>query len=176
MRLSLLATGLAALSFAGLALAESCLSPFVGQWVGKATVETLGPTDFPNSVRDVGVTLTEDSAGGFKLEWSTVKRESGDPNQPDEKASDTVVDFAAAGENRWTAAAGDPAKGHPLWIARLDGTTLIVSGFAITEEGQAELQTYSRTIEDGTMGLVYSRVLEGTVTRRASGTLTKFAQ
>lgn len=176
MRLSLLIAALAALAGTGLALAESALTPFAGQWVGKATVETLGPTDFPNSVRDVGVTLTEDASGGFKLEWSTVKRESGDPNQPDEKATDTVVDFTSAGENRWTGPAADPAKGQPLWIARLDGTTLIVSGFAITEEGQAELQTYARTIEDGTMGLVYSRVLEGTVTRRASGTLTKFAQ
>lgn len=174
MRLSLLVTGLAAFAFAGLALAESALTPFAGQWVGKATVETLGPTDFPNSVRDVGVTVTEDANGGFKLEWSTVKRESGDPADPSETASDTVLDFTPAGEGRWAAAPADPAKGG-LWYARVDEATLIVTGFAITEDGKAELQTYVRTIEDGTMGLVYTRVTEGTVTRRASGTLTKFA-
>ncbi len=174
MRFGVLISGLAALAMAGLASAETALGPFSGQWVGKATVETLGPTDFPNSVRDVGVTLTEDGSGGFKLEWSTVKRESGDPDNPDEKASDTFVDFVPAGEGRWDAG-GDPAKGRALWYARLDGASLIVSGFTLTEEGRTELQTYVRTIEDGTMGLVYTRVVEGAVVRRASGTLTRFA-
>jgi len=175
MRFGVLISGLAALAFTGLAAAESALAPFAGQWVGKATVETQGPTDFPTSVRDVGVTLTEDAAGGFKLEWSTVKRESGDPTRPDEIASDTVVDFVPAGEGRWAAAPGDPAKGQPLWYARLEGATLTVSGFAVSDDGKAELQTYARTIEDGTMGLVYTRVVEGAVMRRASGTLTRFA-
>lgn len=175
MRLRILVSGLAALAFGGSALAESALAPFSGQWVGKATVETQGPTDFPNSVRDVGVTLTEDPSGGFKLEWSTVKRESGDPDRPDEVATDTVLDFAPAGEGRWAAPAGDPAKGQALWYARLDETTLIVTGFALTGDGKAELQTYARTIQDGTMGLVYTRVVEGAILRRAAGTLTRFA-
>lgn len=175
MRLGVLISGLAAVAMVGLASAETALSPFLGQWVGKATVETQGPTDFPNSVRDVGVTLNEDAAGGFRLEWSTVKRESGDPDNPDEKASDTVVDFTPAGEGRWAASPGDPARGQPLWYARLEGTSLIVSGFALTEDGKSELQTYIRTIEDGTMGLVYTRVVEGAVQRRAAGTLTRFA-
>lgn len=176
MRFCVLVSGVAALLMTGLAAAaDSALAPFAGQWVGKASVETQGPTDFPNSVRDVGVTLTEDGAGGFKLEWSTVKRESGDPMRPDETASDTEVTFTSTGENRWAAPSGDPAKAA-IWYARLDGATLIVSGFALTETGQGELQTYIRTIEDGTMGLVYTRVVEGAVMRRASGTLTKFAQ
>ena len=174
MRLGIRSSGLAALAFTGFAAAESVLAPFAGQWVGKATVETLGPTDFPNSVRDVGVTLTEDGAGGFKLEWSTVKRESGDPARPDEIASDTVVDFAPAGEGRWAASGGDPAKGQPLWYARIEDATLVVSGFAVTEDGKTELQTYARTLQDGAMGLVYTRVVEGNVTRRASGALTRF--
>lgn len=175
MRPAALISALAALAFAGPALAESALAPFGGQWVGKATVETMGPTDFPTSVRDVGVTLTEDEAGGFKLEWSTVKRESGDPDRPDEIAADTVVAFAPAGDNRWAAAGGDPANGQALWFARLDAGALTVSGFALTKDGKTELQTYIRTVEDGTMGLVYTRVTEGTVTRRASGALTRFA-
>jgi hypothetical protein len=175
MRLGILFSGLAALAFSGLALAaETALAPFAGQWVGKATVETQGPTDFPASVRDVGVTLTEDGAGGFKIEWSTVKRESGDPMRPDETASDTEVDFVPAGEGRWAAAPADPTKGS-LWYARVEDQNLIINGFTVTADGKSELQTYVRTIEDGTMGLVYIRVVDGAVMRRASGTLTRFA-
>lgn len=111
MRFCVLVSGLAALVLSGLAAAaDGAVAPFAGQWVGKATVETSGLTDFPNSVRDVGVTLTEDAKGGFKLEWSTVKRESGDPMHPDETASDTEVDFLPTGENRWAAAAGDRSR------------------------------------------------------------------
>ncbi len=176
MRLAALISAFAALVLcSAAAAADPALAPFEGQWVGKATVETVGPTDFPTSVRDVGVTLTDDGKGGFKLEWSTVKRETGDPNRPDEIAADTVVVFAPAGENRWAAAGGDPAKGQALWFARLDGSTLTVSGFALAEDGKTELQTYVRTIEDATMSLVYTRVSEGVVTRRASGALTRFA-
>jgi len=176
MRFGVLISSLTALALMGLAhAADSALAPFAGQWVGKVTVETQGLTDFPNSVRDVGVAVVEDAAG-FKIEWSTVRRESGVPQNPDETATDTNVDFVAAGEGRWAAAGGDPAAGKPIWFARVDSGTLIISGFAMTSDGKAELQTYSRTIEDGTMGIVYTRVVDGAVVRRASGTLTKFAQ
>lgn len=175
MGMSWLKAAFAAVALTGAAAAEDTgLAAFSGQWVGKVTVETQGPTDFPTSVRDSGVTVTPDASGGFKLEWSTVKREKGDPNRPDEAVADVELAFASSGENRW-AVAGDLAAGKPVWIARIDGATLTISGFAITEEGQAELQTYVRTIEDGTMGLVYTRVVEGAVVRRASGTLTRFA-
>lgn len=175
MRFGALLSGLCALTLISGAAAETALAPFAGQWVGKATVETQGPTDFPTSVRDVGVTVTESEAGGFTLEWSTVKRESGDPDRPDETASDNEVRFAATGEGLWAATGGDPAKGVPLWFARLDGASLIVVGFALTQNGKAELQTYIRTIDGDTMGLVYTRVLDGAVMRRASGALTRFA-
>ncbi len=176
MRTNWLKAAFTALAFCGTATAEEAgITAFSGQWVGKVTVETSGPTDFPTSVRESGVTITPNEDGGFKLEWSTVKREKGDPNRPDEAVSDVELIFRYSGEDRWQVP-GVLTAGQAVWIARLNETTLTVSGFAITEDGQAELQTYVRTIEDGTMGLVYTRVIDGVTIRRASGTLTRFAQ
>ena len=152
------------------------IADFAGQWVGKVTVETLGPSDFPTSVRDSGVTVTPDDAGGFTLEWSTAKREKGDPEDPIETVQDTQVVFVPAGTGgRWRAEGADPAAGAPMWLARLEDNTLVVSGFVVTAAGEAELQTYRRTLEDGALGLSYTRVVDGVTTRRASGALTRFA-
>lgn len=166
-----------ALALCGLALAQDArIADFAGQWVGKVTVETMGPTDFPNSVRDAGVTVTPTAKGGFSLEWATVKRERGDAERPDETTQDTKVEFFAVGDGkRWRAKGGDPEKGKPYWYARLDGVTLTVSGFALLPDGKAELQTYQRTLENGAMGLSYTRILDGMPVRRASGALTKYA-
>lgn len=154
---------------------EVTIDAFAGQWVGKVTVETTGPTDFPNTVRDAGVTVTPDGSGGFSLEWSTVRRESGDREQPDETVQDSQVTFPKSEKaGRWVAAAGE--AGGTRWFARLDGATLTVTGFALLEDGQAELQTYRRTLEDDAMALTYTRVVDGDVKRRASGALTRFAQ
>ncbi len=121
--------------------------------------------------------MTPDAAGGFTLEWSTAKRESGDPQNPTEEVKDTQVVFVMdEAPNRWHAEGGDPAKGAPIWYARLDDATLIVTGFARLDNGAAELQTFRRTLEDGSLGLSYTRVVDGTVVRRASGALTRFAK
>ncbi len=169
---------LCALLLTGAAAAEGAtIADFAGQWVGKVTVETLGPTEFPTSVRDSGVTVTPGADGGFTLEWSTAKREKGDPEDPTETVQDTQVVFVPAGtEGRWRAEGGDPANGQPLWLARLDENTLIVSGLTVTKDGEAELQTYRRTLENGALGLSYTRVVDGVTTRRASGALIRFAQ
>lgn len=159
------------------AAADPAIADFAGEWVGKVTVETEGPTDFPTSVRDSGVTVTPDDKGGFSLEWSTAKRESGDPQDPTEKVQDTVVLFVKdEAANVWHAEGGDPAAGKPIWLARLDGDTLVVTGFNRGADGATELQTYRRTLEDGSLGLVYTRIVDGAVTRRASGALTRFAR
>lgn len=157
---------------------DAALGDFAGQWVGKVTVETMGPTDFPTSVREAGVTITPDAEGGFVLEWSTVTRESGDAGSPEETVHETEIAFKkAGGDKRWSAAdPGDPAGGKPAWHARLSGNTLTVTGFALLEDGQAELQTYRRTLEGGVLGLSYTRIVDGDLRRRASGALTRFAQ
>jgi hypothetical protein len=153
---------------------EPNLGGFAGQWVGKVTVETMGPTDFPNTVREAGLTLTPDPAGDFNLEWSTVRRDSGDRSDPDETVQDTEVKFVKAGSvTRWTAA---PTGEGMQWYARLEGFTLTVTGFGLLPDGQAELQTYRRTIEGDEMALTYTRVVDGDLKRRASGALTRFAQ
>src|SRR6187549_296196 len=89
---------------------DAALGDFAGQWVGKVTVETTGPTEFPSSVRETGVTITPDAEGGFTLEWSTVARESGDPGSPEESVHETELTFKkGTADKRWTAAeAGDP--------------------------------------------------------------------
>lgn len=153
---------------------QASIGAFAGQWVGKVTVETMGPTDFPSTVRETGVTITPDENGGFSLEWSTVRRESGDRQAPDETVQDSQIAFRrGAVEGRWTAPA---AETGPRWFARLNGSTLTITGFALLEDGQAELQTYRRTLEGNEMALIYTRVVDGDLKRRASGALTRFAE
>lgn len=171
-------TGLIGLAFmVGAAAAkDAAISDFSGQWVGQVSVETAGETDFPTSVREAGLLLTPDDNGGFTIEWSTVKREKGDPQRPDESVADVEIPFVpAAGPGRWSAVGGNPAKGEAIWFARLEEATLTIVGFALLENGQAELQTYQRTLEGESLGLSYTRVVDGAVVRRASGVLTKFA-
>lgn len=172
------AFAMAAMAGGSAAAEDAKLADFAGQWVGKVTVETMGPTEFPTSVRDAGVTLTPDRQGGFKLEWSTVQRETGEPTAPEEKIRETEITFPkGAIENRWTASeSGDPATGKTAWYARLEGNTLTVAAFALLENGQAELQTYRRTLEGGALGLSYTRIVDGDMRRRASGALTRFAE
>lgn len=171
----------AALAFVWMLLApgfaqDAKLEDFAGQWIGKVSVETSGPTDFPNSVREVGFTLRP-GPKGFTLEWSTVRYETGSPDRPVETAQDTEVSFKQGpSAQRWEASGGNPSAGKPYWYARLEGNTLTVVGFALLENGKAELQTYQRTLEGDSMGLSYTRVVDGAVLRRASGALTRFAE
>lgn len=154
---------------------DAAIKDFAGQWVGKVTVETMSPTDFPTSVRDAGVTVTPGPKDGFSLEWSTVKRERGDPQRPDEAVGDTELTFTSTAPGRWTAGPGNPSAGQALWTARLEDTTLTVSGYLVMEDGKSELQTYHRTLDGDALALNYTRVVDGAVVRRASGALTRFA-
>jgi len=165
----------AAALWAGPAAADDpSIDAFAGQWVGKVTVETLGPTDFPNTVRETGVTVTPDGKGGFSLEWSTIRRESGDREDPEETVQENQLTFPAGDKpGRWLS---PRTEGGVEWFARLDGPTLTVSGFALLPDGQAELQTYRRTLEGDAMGLTYTRIVDGDLKRRASGALTRFAR
>jgi hypothetical protein len=166
-----------AAALAGAALADDIgIGDFAGQWVGKVTVETMSPTDFPTSLRDAGVTVTPSADGGFALEWSTVKRESGDPERPDEAIGETQLTFTATAPARWTAGPGNPVAGQALWTARLQDRTLTVVGYTIMPDGRAEMQTYQRTLDGDAMALNYTRVVDGALARRAAGALTRFAR
>jgi len=98
----------------------------------------------------------------------------GDREDPDETVQDSQVSFAkGTAEGRWIS---NPADAGTRWFARLEGATLTISGFALLEDGQAELQTYRRTLDGNEMALTYTRVVDGDLKRRASGALTRFAQ
>jgi hypothetical protein len=156
---------------------EATIADFQGQWVGPVSVENYDNAAFPTAIRESGVTVTLTEGGGFTLEWNTVQRESGDPEAPDEKVSGGEVSFVPSTlPRRWVAAAqGDAGLGKTEYFARMDGTALVVVAFTLLESGKAEMQTFRRTVEGPNMALSFTRVVDGTVVRRASGTLTRFA-
>jgi hypothetical protein len=160
------------------ALAETAtIKDFQGQWVGQVSVENFDNPDFPQSLRESGLTVTVGEGDSFTLEWSTVQRESGDPEEPDERVTGGEVTFVPSTlPRRWRAdPQGDASIGKPEFFARMDGEALVVVAFTMLEDGKAEMQTFRRTVSGPAMSLSFTRVVDGVVVRRASGTLTRFA-
>jgi hypothetical protein len=113
--------------------------------------------------------------GGFRLSWSTVQRQKGDPTAPTEVMKSTTVEFIpTADANRWQAKQqANVYAGGILYWARLDGGTLTVTTFTIASDGQPEMQTYRRKLTGGRMKLEFSNVRDGEVQRVVSGDLRK---
>ena len=87
----------------------------------------------------------------------------------------TTVDFVPAPmPNTWKAKAEvDPYSGGVLYWARLDGTGLVISSFAINADGKPELQTYRRRVTGKEMRLEFSNVTDGKLIRSVKGSLRR---
>jgi hypothetical protein len=66
----------------------------------------------------------------------------------------------------------DPLAGDPFVWARIHGNTLTVYALMITNEGSYDMQTYDRTLLDnGDMGLAYTRILDGEINKTVTAQL-----
>lgn len=65
------------------------LRAFEGVWEGSSVSESSSSTAFPVSVRDLDVEIRNDTEGGFRLVWSTLQRQKGNPSNPNEVVKKT---------------------------------------------------------------------------------------
>lgn len=151
------------------------IESYFGDWQGTAKAMSETDEDFPESNRDIAVSINKTALGGFLLSWSTLQRQKGNPKAPLEVTKATTVEFVPAPQqNQWRAKAdSDPYSGGIIYWARLDGTGLVISSFTIGEGGKPEFQTYRRRIVGKEMKLEFSNVVDGKFVRTVKGNLRK---
>ena len=151
------------------------LKPYFGDWHGIATALSETDEDFPNTKRDIALSIAPNNLSGLTLSWSTLQRQKGDPKAPLEVLKSTTVDFVpAVQENQWRAKGdADPYTGGILYWARLDARGLTISSFTIGQDGKPEFQTYRRTVSGTAMKLEFTNVKDGKFVRTVKGQLTR---
>ncbi len=178
------------LLFIGLAILPALLLPFApavsqdlkldaffGTFKGSGVAENKDSLYFGVTVRDLDVTI-QPAGDGFDIEWTTVIRRGGDPNNPNVRRKTqkmTFVPAPSAGVYKSTTPA-DPLAGQPLAWARIQDTALIINVFSIGENGSYEVQSYIRNLVPQGMAFTFQRIRDGEPVRTVKGNLIKFAR
>lgn len=161
----------------GTASAQS-LSDYFGAFVGRAEVRDIG--DGLVETRDMDIEIEPFRRKGFRLRWTNVTLVDGRRDVPGVKRRVNEVIFEPFdGSGLYVEAAVanlfqrqeemSPVAGDPVRWAKLDENGMHVFSFAILEDGQYELQTYTRRLVDGGLELLFERVVDGQVLRRIDG-------
>ena len=140
---------------ASMALAQTGIERFVGDYLGSAEVETY---DGSIAKRDMSVSISETRAG-FTVEWSSTTYRDNKTKQKSYK-----VDFVPSPREGIFAAAMsrnvfghsvqlDPMKGEPYVWARIEGDTLTMFSLYVRDDGGYEMQQFDRTLADGGLQL-----------------------
>ncbi|MCW5751502.1 MAG: hypothetical protein KIT81_10190 [Alphaproteobacteria bacterium] len=155
---------------------DAPLGAFFGRWSGNAISESETSIYFQLTARDLDVSIQPAEGGGFRIAWTTVTRQRGDPRNPRIERKSSEITFLPAGRpNVWRQAnPADPIEAPYAWAA-IRGNTLSVTQIAIGEDGGYELQVYNRTLTGGVMELGFSRFRDGEKQRDAKGRLVKVA-
>lgn len=148
---------------------------FYGHFEGSGISENADSIYFAVSVRDLDVKISPAENGGFSLNWTTVKREGGDPNNPKVKKNEATLIFLPTGKPGVFRATdpGDPLQGEPVWWSRVDGDTLYTYRMQINMDGTWQVQKYVRTVSGSGMTLVFERIMDGEQIRQVRGRLIK---
>ena len=157
--------------------AEPGIAAFYGRWVGGGLSESDTSSTFRLTQRDFDVEIQPDG-DGFRVIWTTVQRQKGDPLNPNIVRRQTTVGFRPTPErNVWAGADNaDPLVGKPYVWARLERQSLVVTTMTIEPGGKWEMQIYRRTLSDLGMKLVYTRLADGEQLRTSMGRLTKHSR
>lgn len=177
MRLGLGSALIALFLWAPMAVAQD-YAPFVGHWKGSGISETDNSIFFAVTVRDLDVVVTPIDDQTFELTWTTVTRESGDPDKPKVKKRSATITFrrhGAPGVYR-DVNTGDPLKNEPVWWSRVEGGTLFTYQMQIYDDGTWSVQKYTREISADGMALTYQRIADGVPQRQVRGRLIKVAK
>lgn len=156
------------------ALAQG-IEKFFGHFEGSGISENADSIYFAVSVRDLDVKIAPAPNGGFTLDWTTITREKGDPDNPKVKSKQASLTFRPTkkpGVYR-TESEGDPLDGAPVWWSRVDGTSLYTYRMQINEDGTWRVQKYVRTVSGSGMELVFESIEDGAQVRQVRARLIK---
>lgn len=161
-------------AFAGPAMAQD-YAAFLGHWKGSGISETEDSIYFAVTVRDMDVQIEAVDDTAFRLTWTTVTRESGDPDNPKIKKKSASFVFRANGTPGvyMSEDMGDPLQSEPVWWSRIEGETLYTYMLRIREDGTWQVQKYTRTVTGMGMSLTYQRITDGEAERQVRGRLIK---
>lgn len=154
------------------------LSPFLGSYVGRATVEDL--TTGEQHQRDLDIVVVPYRKHGLRIDWITVGLVDGRRDVPGVKRWSQTVQFEPAAGNGFMVEVGEsdlfqesratvPIEGDPVRWTRVDGNTLHTCSFLVLEDGRYELQFYQRILTDIGMDIRFERIVDGEVVRRVTG-------
>ena len=170
----IVAVALLALTAAPEARAQNLtVDAFYGHYQGSGIAENEDSLYFGVTVRDLDVRIGPE-AGGFYVEWTSVIRGGGDPNNPDVRKRSQRVSFSPnARPNVFTSkTATNPMNGGLIW-ARIMEQTLTVNVMRISENGSYTVQTYNRTLGGTGMVLNFINTTDGEPQRQVEARLVK---
>ncbi len=147
---------------------------FYGHFQGSGVAEDRDSLYFGVTVRDLDVKIGS-QAPGFYVEWTSVIRGGGDPNNPDVKRRTARMSFVP-GANPGvfnSTDAQDPRSPQGLGWASISERTLSIHVMRITDAGGYSVQTYNRTLEGTGMRLQFVNVSNGEPQREVDARLVK---
>jgi hypothetical protein len=153
------------------------LAGFFGTFKGNGVSENRDSIYFGITVRDLDVKIAP-AGDGFAIEWTTVIRRGGDPNNPKVRQKAQRMVFAPSGQADVYRAAdnGDLLSGQPYSWAHIKNASLIINIMSVDRSGAYEMQSYTRTLEPTGMSFVFERIKNDEPIRTVKGKLVKFAK
>ncbi len=174
MRAGSVGFALVVLVAAGGAHAQSLpINAFYGHFQGSGIAENDDSLYFGVTVRDLDVRIGPEG-NGFYVEWTSVIRGGGDPNNPDVRKRSQRVAFSPSNRANvfTTSAATNPMNGALIW-ARIKDHTLTVNVMRISDNGSYTVQTYNRTVSGTGMILNFINTADGEPRRQVEARLVK---
>jgi len=156
------------------AAADLEIAAFQGRWQGTAISETDRSITFAVTARDLDVSI-QPSGSGFRLAWTTIRRQKGDPANPRLEKVEQALTFVPAGPKVWRAEGSSDPLSAPFGWAGIRGQTLTVNVLTLGAGGSYEIQSFERTLTGGGMELQFDRIVDGEKVRTAKGRLVKVA-
>jgi hypothetical protein len=156
------------------AIAQALLvNAFYGHYQGSGVAENSDSLYFGVTVRDLDVKIGAEGTG-FYVEWTSVIRGGGDPNNPDIRRRTQRMDFKPGADvNVFNATGRDNPRTDGLAWAQIQNQTLSIHVMQITAAGGYVIQTYNRTLEGTGMRLKFINVANGEPQREVDARLVK---
>jgi len=152
------------------------LKDFAGDWFGSGVTETVGEAAPGVAERelDLKISLPADGKGGFFMltfwQDAGVAVSEKTPLKSRGFAFQPVNGRAGMWQGQEQCL---PMAGQPCVFARMAGQSLVMTSFEIAATGQAEQQTFVRTLTANGMSYSYTRTVDGWAVRRVSGLLNR---
>ncbi len=149
------------------------IDAFYGHFQGSGIAENEDSLYFGVTVRDLDVRIGPET-DGFYIEWTSVIRGGGDPNNPDVRKRSQRMTFSQSDRPTVFSSktATDPNDGGLVW-ARIADQTLTVNVMRINENGSYTIQTYDRTLSGTGMTLNFVSTSDGQPQRTVEARLVK---